>query len=117
MPGGIYGNIAMTLMNPLLVISNTFPLRIDSPWPFPIILTMTAMTSEEKHVSRRGCLKSKRARILLAVLVFIVLCAAVIPAVVVTTLRKKNSMGPKSKVFVPLYVYPAPGAWSPLEKV
>lgn len=26
-------------------------------------------------------------------------------------------MGPKSKVFVPLYVYPAPGAWSPLEDV
>ncbi|EAW09379.1 spherulation-specific family 4 protein [Aspergillus clavatus NRRL 1] len=26
-------------------------------------------------------------------------------------------MGPKSKVFVPLYVYPAPGAWDPLEDV
>ncbi|KAJ5096472.1 Spherulation-specific family 4 [Penicillium alfredii] len=26
-------------------------------------------------------------------------------------------MGPKSKVFVPLYVYPAPGAWTPLENV
>ncbi|KAI9927822.1 hypothetical protein ASPWEDRAFT_41943 [Aspergillus wentii DTO 134E9] len=26
-------------------------------------------------------------------------------------------MGPKSKVFVPLYVYPAPGAWDPLEEV
>ncbi|KAA8645894.1 spherulation-specific family 4 protein [Aspergillus tanneri] len=26
-------------------------------------------------------------------------------------------MGPKAKVFVPLYVYPAPGAWTPLENV
>ncbi|KAJ5335177.1 hypothetical protein N7452_007580 [Penicillium brevicompactum] len=26
-------------------------------------------------------------------------------------------MGPKAKVFVPLYVYPAPEAWSPLENV
>ncbi|KAJ5460096.1 uncharacterized protein N7458_001648 [Penicillium daleae] len=77
---------------------------------------MSTMATDEKHVSRRGCLRSKRARILLAVIVFIVLCAAIIPAVVVTTLNKKNSMGPKSKVFVPLYVYPTPGAWSPLEK-
>ncbi|CEJ56957.1 Putative Cell surface spherulin 4-like protein [Penicillium brasilianum] len=75
------------------------------------------MGPEEKHVSKRGCLKSKWARILLAVIVFIVLCAAIIPAVVVTTLRKNNSMGPQSKVFVPLYVYPAPGAWTPLENV
>jgi hypothetical protein len=46
-----------------------------------------------------------------------VILVAIIPAVVVTTLHKKNSMGPKSKVFVPLYVYPAAGAWSPLEEV
>jgi hypothetical protein len=74
-------------------------------------------TAPEKHVSKRGCLKSRRSRILLAVVVFTVILAAVIPPVVVTTLRKKNSMGPKSKVFVPLYVYPAPGAWTPLENV
>lgn len=75
------------------------------------------MAPEQKHVSKRGCLKPKRSRILLAVVVFIVLCAAIVPAVVVTTLRKKNSMGPKSKVFVPLYIYPAPEAWTPLENV
>jgi hypothetical protein len=74
-------------------------------------------TAPEKHVSKCGCLKSRRSRILLAVVVFTVILAAVIPPVVVTTLRKKNSMGPKSKVFVPLYVYPAPGAWTPLENV
>lgn len=79
-------------------------------------LTMST-TASEKHVSKRGCLKSRRSRIALAVVIFIVILAAVIPPVVVTTLRKKNSMGPKSKVFVPLYVYPAPGAWTPLEEV
>ena len=82
-----------------------------------MISTMSTMALEEKHVSRRDCLKPKRSRFLLAAVVFIVLCAAIIPAVVVTTLRKQNSMGPKSKVFVPLYIYPAPGAWSPLENV
>ncbi|CAI7667576.1 unnamed protein product [Penicillium manginii] len=76
-------------------------------------------TDTEKHVSSRGCLKSRRSRIIAGLIVLIVILAAVIPPVVVTTLRKKhnNSMGPKSKVFVPLYVYPAPGAWSPLEDV
>ncbi|KAK4936711.1 hypothetical protein LTR66_015299 [Elasticomyces elasticus] len=74
--------------------------------------------SPEKHVSKRGCLKSKRSRFLLAIVVLIVIIAAVVPPVVVTSLRKKNnSMGPKAKVFVPLYVYPAPEAWSPLENV
>ncbi|KAJ5153014.1 uncharacterized protein N7482_009492 [Penicillium canariense] len=78
---------------------------------------MSTKAPEEKHVSKRGCFKSTRSRILLAVVAFIVLCAAIIPAAVVTTLHKKDSMGPKSKVFVPLYVYPAPGAWTPLENV
>ncbi|KAJ6117524.1 hypothetical protein N7512_007249 [Penicillium capsulatum] len=72
----------------------------------------------EKHVHKRGCLKSLRSRVILAVIVLIVICAAVIPSVVVTqTRQKQRSMGPKSKVFVPLYVYPAPGAWTPLEDV
>ncbi|KAJ5780689.1 hypothetical protein N7457_005849 [Penicillium paradoxum] len=74
------------------------------------------MSETEKHVSKRGCLKSKRSRFILAIVVLIVIIAAVVPSVVVTT-RKKNSMGPKAKVFVPLYVYPAPEAWTPLEEV
>lgn len=73
--------------------------------------------SIEKHVSRRECLSSRQSRIVSAIVVLIVILAAVIPPVVVTTLHKQNSMGPKSKVFVPLYVYPAPGAWTPLEDV
>ncbi|GIK01240.1 hypothetical protein Aspvir_005272 [Aspergillus viridinutans] len=71
----------------------------------------------EKHVSSRRCLQSRRSRIVLAVVVFIAILAVVIPPAVVVTLHKKNDMGPKSKVFVPLYVYPAPGAWTPLEDV
>ncbi|GFF31705.1 spherulin-4 [Aspergillus udagawae] len=71
----------------------------------------------EKHVSNRRCLQSRRSRILLAAIVFIAILAVVIPPAVVVTLHKKNDMGPKSKVFVPLYVYPAPGAWTPLEDV
>lgn len=75
------------------------------------------MSDPEKHVSKRTCLKSKRSRFILAIVVLIVIIVAVVPSVVVTTLRKKNNMGPKAKVFVPLYVYPAPEAWAPLENV
>ncbi|KAJ5970921.1 uncharacterized protein N7479_000839 [Penicillium vulpinum] len=75
------------------------------------------MSGPEKHVSKRACLKSKRSRFILAIAVLIVIIVAVVPSVVVTTTRKKDNMGPKSKVFVPLYVYPAPKAWAPLEKV
>ncbi|KAL5360062.1 Spherulation-specific family 4 [Aspergillus floccosus] len=75
------------------------------------------MMGPEKHVSNRQCLQSRRSRIILAVVAFIAVLAVVIPPAVVVTLHKKNSMGPKAKVFVPLYVYPAPGAWTPLEEV
>lgn len=70
-----------------------------------------------KQVRRKGLFKSRRSRIILGILVCIAILAVVVPPAVVVTLRKKRSMGPKSKVFVPLYVYPAPGAWTPLEKV
>lgn len=74
--------------------------------------------TNEKHVNKRGCLRSKRSRLLLAAGILIVIIAAVVPPAVVTSLRKKhNSMGPKAKVFVPLYVYPAEEAWTPLENV
>lgn len=61
-------------------------------------------------------LQSKRSRLLLAFISLVLILAIIIPPTVVVPLRKKN-MGPKSKVFVPLYVYPAPGAWTPLENV
>lgn len=74
-----------------------------------------ATMGPDKHVSGRRCLQSRRSRIILGVFVFIAILAVVIPPAVVVTLRKKNSMGPKANIFVPLYVYPAPGAWDPLE--
>lgn len=61
-------------------------------------------------------LQSKRSRLLLAFIALVLILAIIIPPAVVIPLRKK-SMGPKSKVFVPLYVYPATGAWTPLENV
>ncbi|RDH29739.1 cell surface spherulin 4-like protein [Aspergillus welwitschiae] len=69
-----------------------------------------------EHVRDRRCLQSRRSRLILAILVFIALLAVVIPPAVVLTLHK-FTMGPKASIFVPLYVYPAPGAWDPLEKV
>ena len=69
-----------------------------------------------QHVGSR-CSQTRRSRLSLAIFAFIAILAIVIPPAVVVTLRKKNNMGPKSRVFVPLYVYPAPGAWTPLENV
>ncbi|KAL4737830.1 Spherulation-specific family 4 [Aspergillus similis] len=53
----------------------------------------------------------------MAVLVFVAILAIVLPTSIIVTQRKNNNMGPKAKVFVPLYVYPAPGAWDPLVNV
>ncbi|KAL4755469.1 hypothetical protein BDW72DRAFT_189224 [Aspergillus terricola var. indicus] len=53
----------------------------------------------------------------MAVLVFVAILAIVLPTSIIVTRRKNNNMGPKAKVFVPLYVYPAPGAWDPLVNV
>jgi hypothetical protein len=63
-----------------------------------------------------GSFLTSSSRIISGVLVIAIL-AAVIPAVVVVTLQKRNSMGPKSAVLLPLYVYPAPGTWDPLMDV
>ncbi|KAL4775148.1 Spherulation-specific family 4 [Aspergillus nidulans var. acristatus] len=53
----------------------------------------------------------------MAVLIFVAILAIVLPTSIIVTRRKHNNMGPKAKVFVPLYVYPAPGAWDPLVNV
>lgn len=71
---------------------------------------------KSKKLTNHQFLQSKRSQILLAFTVLLLILAVVIPPAVVITLRKK-SMGPKSRVFVPLYVYPTPGAWAPLESV
>ncbi|KAL4992058.1 Spherulation-specific family 4 [Aspergillus falconensis] len=71
----------------------------------------------EKHVRERRCLRSRRSRLIVAALVFVAILAIVFPTSIIVTRRKDNNMGPKAKVFVPLYVYPAPGAWDPLVNV
>ncbi|KAL4870852.1 hypothetical protein BDV12DRAFT_45013 [Aspergillus spectabilis] len=70
-----------------------------------------------KHVRDRRCLRSRRSRVVAATLVFVAILAAVLPPAIIVTLRKDKNMGPIAKVFVPLYVYPAPGAWDPLVNV
>lgn len=62
--------------------------------------------------------RSRRCKVLSGILVAIGVLAIVIPTTVVEVLKhKKLTMGPKANVFVPLYVYPSPGAWTPLEQV
>jgi len=70
-----------------------------------------------QHVGSRRCPQTRRSRVILVIFAIIAILAIVIPPAVVVTLRKENNMGPKSRVFFPLYVYPAPGAWTPLENV
>ncbi|KAH8674809.1 cell surface spherulin 4 family protein [Tricladium varicosporioides] len=50
---------------------------------------------------------------ILWILLGFIIIATVIPITVVIT-RKKREPPPKSNVLLPLYVYPAPGAWDPL---
>lgn len=68
----------------------------------------------KRHVSG-GLFKSKRPRIILALFALGILLAIASASAVVVSSKRKNNMGPKSTVFLPLYVYPAPGAWDPLE--
>ncbi|RDW86668.1 spherulation-specific family 4 protein [Aspergillus mulundensis] len=76
------------------------------------------MATVKEHVRERGCLRSRRSRFIAAALVFVAILAIVLPTSIIVTRRKDhNNMGPKAKVFVPLYVYPAPGAWDPLVNV
>ncbi|KAL2814964.1 Spherulation-specific family 4 [Aspergillus granulosus] len=70
-----------------------------------------------KHVRERCCLRSRCSRVTASVLAFVAILAVILPSAILLTLRKDNNMGPKAKVFVPLYVYPAPGAWDPLLNV
>jgi flagellar basal body-associated protein FliL len=63
--------------------------------------------------STKANLSSKRSsirRYLLWVLLAILILAIVIPVAVMFG-KKKKAAPPKSTILVPLYVYPAPGAW------
>ncbi|KAH0537521.1 hypothetical protein FGG08_005696 [Glutinoglossum americanum] len=63
-----------------------------------------------RHRTRRFKLFS-----IAAVLAFTILAAAIPLAVVFT--KRNHQTTPKPTVLVPLYVYPAPGAWDPLHQV
>lgn len=74
------------------------------------------MDVEKRAPQNQG--KRRRCKILFGILAAIGVLAVVIPTTVVEVLKhKKTTMGPKANVFVPLYVYPSPGAWTPLEQV
>jgi hypothetical protein len=52
-------------------------------------------------------------RYLLWALFAITVLAIVVPVTIMFS-KKKKSAPPKSNILIPLYVYPAPGAWEPL---
>jgi len=66
-------------------------------------------TTQADKSSKRSC---KRRYLLWALLAILVL-AIVIPIAIMFGKKKKASL-PKSAILVPLYVYPAQGAWDPL---
>ncbi|KAL3477505.1 hypothetical protein BJX99DRAFT_226011 [Aspergillus californicus] len=71
-----------------------------------------------KHVRERRWFRSRRSRVAALALAFVATLAIILPPAILVPLRRDNSdMGPKAKVFVPLYVYPSPGAWDPLLSV
>lgn len=94
-------------------------LRALSTYPYSSAASLhTTMALEKQTYTHRRLLQTRGSRIITGVIVVIAILAIVIPTAVVVSLRKKSdNMGPKSTVFVPLYVYPAPGAWTPLEEV
>lgn len=81
-----------------------------SPKPSP-----ASSSYEPKPPHRRTC-RSKILGIPIWVLSIVLLVAVVVVIVVPIAVMfgKKKDGSPRSEVLVPLYVYPAPGAWDPL---
>jgi hypothetical protein len=61
--------------------------------------------------------QTRRFRILAAAVTLTIILAIAIPIIAFFVMRQRQNIVPKSNVLVPLYVYPAPGAWSPLHDV
>lgn len=76
-----------------------------------------ASMRSQKHVRGVAVSRSKLKWMIWALITLIAILAIAISPAVVATLRKENAMGPKSTVLIPLYIYPGPGAWTPLENV
>lgn len=69
-----------------------------------------------KHVSG-GLFKSRRPRLFLVLFALGTFLAVVSATAVVVSSKRQDTMGPTSTVFLPLYIYPVPGAWDPLDDV
>jgi hypothetical protein len=65
-----------------------------------------------KQEQNRCYILSKR-KYLLCALLAVTIIAIVVPVGVMFG-KKKKASPPKSTILVPLYVYPAPGAWDPM---
>lgn len=70
-------------------------------------MSRSTMTKADGSSKRR-----RTQKYLLWALLTIAVIAIVVPVSVMFGRRKKSA--PKSTILVPLYVYPAPGAWDPL---
>ena len=57
--------------------------------------------------------RSRRFKIILAAVVIVVLLLIIIPLAVVLPKRKKSTH-PICSILLPLYIYPADGAWDPI---
>lgn len=63
----------------------------------------------------RGRRPTRRVWLFVSALVGVLALAIIVPLAIVLPRRARN-MAPKSSVIVPLYVYPALGAWDPLHE-
>jgi hypothetical protein len=71
------------------------------------------MRSTHQRADRNSKVPSSRKYLLWTFFGVIVTLAIVIPTAVMFG-KKKKASPPKATLLVPLYVYPAPGAWDPL---
>ena len=70
------------------------------------------MKITSQHTKRKSTASGQRRHLLWGLLA-ITLLAIIVPTAVMFS-KKKKTAPPKSSILVPLYVYPAPGAWEPL---
>jgi hypothetical protein len=70
------------------------------------------MKISSQHTKRKSTACGPR-RYLLWIILAIIVLAVLAPTVAMFS-KKNKAIPPKSNILVPLYVYPAPGAWEPL---
>jgi hypothetical protein len=65
----------------------------------------------------RGKSRRFKCYTLICAMIVAILLAIVVPLAVILPRNSAVTKGVKSTVLVPLYIYPAPGAWDPLYEV